>query len=31
MKTVIEMAREAGIPVGITGGNPSAVQIEHFA
>ena len=28
---IIRMALEAGIPVGITGGNPSAVQIERFA
>ncbi len=28
---IIRMAREAEIPVEITGGNPSFAQIEHFA
>jgi hypothetical protein len=28
---VIQWAREAGIPVGITGGNPSMEEVEAFA
>ena len=31
MKTVLDLAREAGIPVGVTAGNPSTIQIERFA
>ena len=30
-ETIIKLAREAGIPVDITAGNPSTAQIEHFA
>jgi hypothetical protein len=30
-ETIIKLARDVGIPVGITAGNPSTVQIEHFA